>query len=526
MSDIKKFEPFWGNWYIKKELGEGSFGKVYSIERRDFGNIYTAALKHIRIPVSQSEVKSVIADGIDAEKYFENLVSEIVEEFVLMSKLKGNSHIVSYEDHNVIKNPNKIEWDIFIRMEKLTAMIDYIAKNKIGKKDIIRLGIDICKALELCQKYNIVHRDIKPENIFISESGNYKLGDFGIARQLEKTTAGLSKKGTFTYIAPEIYKGEAYGSTVDIYSLGIVMYRLLNDNRTPFLPHYPNPITHSDREIALVKRISGTPLPNPVNAEGRLAEIVLKACEYEPKNRYNSPLLMRMELESILYNESEGKIIYPKGDTADIKSLYYVKTDSEETETMTVSSEQTELMTDKVNIPINTIEQKKNKKVLFYTLIVFITSLLLWLAGYAYLKNLEIKNMERIQAEEEARKEEERKAEEARKIEEEKKAAEEAAKKAEEEKRAAEEAAKKAEEEARKEEERKAEEARKAEEVRQAEEARKAQQQKSVQQSKPVQQQQKPVQQQKTIQQVQQQPVQQQSAPAPTEAPAIMVDFD
>lgn len=80
MNDIKKFEPFWGNWYIKKELGEGSFGKVYSIERSDFGNIYTAALKHIRVPASQFEVKSVIADGmseVDAEKYFEKSVSEI-----------------------------------------------------------------------------------------------------------------------------------------------------------------------------------------------------------------------------------------------------------------------------------------------------------------------------------------------------------------------------------------------------------------------------------------------------------------
>ena len=240
-NDIKKFEPFWDTWYIKDIIGEGSFGKVYSIERTDFGNTYVAAMKHIRVPQSQSEVKSIVADGMDNNsvgEYFEKLVEDIVEEFVLMSKLKGNSHIVSYEDHKVIKNTDKIEWDIFIRMEKLTGLIDYIENHKIVKKDIIKLGIDICKALELCQKYNIVHRDIKPENIFISDNGDFKLGDFGIARQVEKTTAGLSKKGTYTYIAPEVYKGEAYGSTVDIYSLGIVMYRLLN-NRIGLQYWYP-----------------------------------------------------------------------------------------------------------------------------------------------------------------------------------------------------------------------------------------------------------------------------------------------
>ena len=155
------------------------------------------------------------------------------------------------------------------------------------------------------QKHNIIHRDIKPENIFVSDSGDFKLGDFGIARTIEKTTGGLSKKGTYNYMAPEVYKGSPYGSTVDLYSLGIVLYRLLNENRTPFLPPYPELITHRDRESALVKRFQGTPLPLPSNGRGRLGEIVLKACAYEPKERYSSPAQMRQELETVL--QSQGK---------------------------------------------------------------------------------------------------------------------------------------------------------------------------------------------------------------------------
>src|SRR5699024_9189261 len=153
-----------------------------------------------------------------------------------------------------------------IRMELLKPLNEYTRKRTITRQDVIRLGIDLCKALELCQKYNIIHRDVKPENIFISDAGDYKLGDFGIARTVEKTTSGLSNKGTYTYMAPEVYKGEAYGSTVDIYSLGIVLYRLLNGNRTPFLPAAPAPITHADRENALVKRLSGAVLPPPSHA--------------------------------------------------------------------------------------------------------------------------------------------------------------------------------------------------------------------------------------------------------------------
>ena len=323
----KQYEPIFGSWYIKELLGEGSFGKVYEIERKDFGTTYKAALKVITIPQSQSEIKSIMAEGMDKfsiTSYYNNFVEEIASEVELMSKMKGNSHVVSYEDHQARKHKDGIGWDILIRMELLTPLFDYAKNNTMTRKDVIQLGIDICKALELCQKYNIIHRDIKPENIFVSDNGDYKLGDFGIARTLEQTTGMLSKKGTQAYMAPEIYRGESYGSNVDIYSLGIVMYRMLNDNRMPFMPAYPAPITHNDRETAIQKRISGAKLPVPSHADGRLAEIVLKACSFKPKDRYFSPQELREDLEAILYSTEEGEIIYPAGDAIPIPPNRYI----------------------------------------------------------------------------------------------------------------------------------------------------------------------------------------------------------
>lgn len=322
-----------GNWTLDRKIGEGSFGQVYEASRTEFGETYKAAIKIITIPQSESEIKSARAEGMDdlsITTYFRSFVEEIVQEFALMSKLKGNSNIVSYEDHMVTEHKTGIGWDILIRMELLTPLLDYIQRHPLTRMDVIKLGIDLNKALELCQKYNIVHRDIKPENIFVSDAGDYKLGDFGIARTVEKTTGGLSKKGTYTYMAPEVYKDEPYGSGVDIYSLGLVMYRLLNENRAPFLPEYPAPITHSDRETALARRISGAAIPAPKSADGRLAEIVLKACAYQPKDRYSSPMQMRTELEAIQYSRSEAGVIYPAGDEAPIKSERNIPTDMPE----------------------------------------------------------------------------------------------------------------------------------------------------------------------------------------------------
>ena len=316
-----------GNWTLVRLIGEGSFGRVYEAQREDFGRVYKAAIKIITIPQSQSEIKSIeaeLSEGNSVTAYFRGFIEELIDEFLLMSMLKGHSNVVSYEDHTVIQHTNSIGWDIIIRMELLTPLIDYVQNNKLTRKDVTQLGIDMCKALELCQKYNIVHRDIKPENIFVSKNGDNKLGDFGIARTVEKTTINLSKKGTYTYMAPEIYRGDEYGSSVDIYSLGLVLYRFFNDNRTPFLPASPAPISHNDRKKALAKRMSGTKLPTPKNVDGRLAEIIMKACAFYAKDRYSSPMQMRDELEAILYNRAEASIIYPQGDEIPIEPIEYV----------------------------------------------------------------------------------------------------------------------------------------------------------------------------------------------------------
>ncbi len=327
-SYYKKYEPVFGAWKIKKKLGEGNFGAVFEIEREDFGTTYHAALKAITIPKNQAELDSIMDDGMDAsatQKYLEQFVEKIVGEFVLMSKLKGNSNVVSYEDHQVIKHEDGIGWDILIRMELLTPMMSHFKTNAMTRRDVIKLGIDMCRALELCQKYNIIHRDIKPENIFISDSGDYKLGDFGIAKEVEKTQSGLTKTGTPTYMAPEVYKGQPYGSSVDLYSLGVVLYRLLNHNRAPFMPQYPNPISYKDKEKAFIMRVSGQKFPMPTNAgSGRLAEIAMKACSYKPEDRYSSPTQMREDLEAILYTEGEGTIMFPGGDNVEVKSIAYV----------------------------------------------------------------------------------------------------------------------------------------------------------------------------------------------------------
>ena len=243
--EYKKYEPVFGAWYLGKMLGKGSFGKVFEITREEFGETYKAALKVISVPQDDEDVKARLSGGTDTEtisEYYKELLKEIANENRIMTQLKGNSNIVSYEDHQIIPHDDGIGYDILIRMELLTPLVDRMIERNLSKEETIKLGIDICRALELCHRKNIIHRDIKPQNILISDNGDFKLGDFGISRTMEKTTGGMSKKGTYKYMAPEVFRGEDYDSTADIYSLGIVLYMLLNGNRTPFLPQAPERI--------------------------------------------------------------------------------------------------------------------------------------------------------------------------------------------------------------------------------------------------------------------------------------------
>ena len=316
MEEYRKYEPIFGSWYLSRLLGKGSFGKVFEITREEFGTTYRSALKIISIPQDDDDVKARMTEANDIQtvsEYYEGILREITTENEIMAQLKGNSNIVSYEDHQIIPHEDGIGYDILIRMELLTPLIDRMVEKRLDEKEVVKLGVDICKALEVCHKKNIIHRDIKPQNIFISDTGDFKLGDFGIARTIEKTTGGMSKKGTYKYMAPEVFRGEHYDSTVDIYSLGIVLYSLLNGNRGPFLPPPPAKVTHNDEEEARMRRFRGEPIPAPRDAGPMLAYIIQKACANDPWARYRTAEQMRRDLESYLNNYGSGTGFIPAG---------------------------------------------------------------------------------------------------------------------------------------------------------------------------------------------------------------------
>ena len=337
---IAQHEPLWGEWHVGELIGRGSFGEVYEIYKEENGRRIEAAVKYISIPKNEQDKETAYNRGLAEDeqslrKFFETRANVFSKEAELMMKMRNSQYVVRYEAHMKKEKPSDIGWDILIRMERLKALDKHLLRSEFTQREVALLGIDICGAIADCHKEKIVHRDVKIENIFLDEaSGCFKLGDFGVSKEAKGTTMG-TLTGTEDYMAPEIIKRQKQNNNIDIYAIGIVMYRLLNNQRVPFLPAV-GMITDEDMTRAVESRINGnSEMPPPQYADDKLAAIILKACAYDRKSRYDSPVEMASELEKIFSTLSDRVVLKPRARMEDVSGSRNSKESIESKRAMT-----------------------------------------------------------------------------------------------------------------------------------------------------------------------------------------------
>ena len=274
------------HWQIQELLGQGSGGKtaVFLLNRNDSFRA-SCALKVINL----IEERGRYDDLPDYRKKeykaaLEDCKEKAIPEVQMMHDLCGHTNVVDYLDHKFHNwsDSSGFGCDLLIRMELLTDLRSIIRKGKFfGEDEILKVGRDICTALVLCHDNGILHRDIKPENIFVNQKGNYKLGDFGVSRLLGGSPSSMATTGIGTpeYAAPEQFTGR-HDKRVDIYSLGLVLYELCNQNKLPFAS------SCYVRQEEIVKRQSGVPFPKPNGISSGLWSVLQKACSFKATDRY------------------------------------------------------------------------------------------------------------------------------------------------------------------------------------------------------------------------------------------------
>ncbi len=357
---IDVLKQIWPEWQIGKRIGGGAYGVVYEAIRREYDVENHAAIKIISVPASESEVDTLRSEGLSVEAtktHFQAIVNDFVNEIRLMLSLEGRPNIVNVKDYKVVEKEGEFGWYIFILMELLTPFAVYTCDKKLSEKEVIKLGWDICTALEVCTQEKIIHRDIKLGNILVhKKTGTFKLGDFGIARKLENVTGGLSQRYTPKYMAPEVATSTNYDARVDIYSLGIVMYQLLNGMRIPFQDN-KQINTMLDIENAVRRRNTGEALPVPCDASPAMADLILRACAYDPNMRFASATEMKQALVSVV------KGTYQMADSAKLDKTTSVRSVPADYDKTTSVRRVPEAINQKSTQPVNTFGNvpKKNK---------------------------------------------------------------------------------------------------------------------------------------------------------------------
>ena len=292
----EELRSVWPGWHVARRLGGGSFGDVFQIYRDNYGIRVESALKVIQM---DDWMATVALPSNSRDESSPDIPEALRSEIQIMEALRGAPNIVSIEDFAYRRAGQTST--LLVRMELLKSLQEVLpGRNGQGTlssiREITKLGKDICTALMYCESKGIIHRDIKPANLFVDRFGNYKVGDFGASKRMEtvhvaQTMTGI---GTISYMAPEIFRGQSYNNTVDIYALGLVLYQLLNNGRMAFLPD-SGAYTTQDIDSANYHRLHGTPVPSLAGKyvggeriDSRLDAAVRKACAMDPSDRYRT----------------------------------------------------------------------------------------------------------------------------------------------------------------------------------------------------------------------------------------------
>jgi len=276
-----------GPYRVKKLLAKGGMGNIYLAERKeaDFH-------KNVAIKIVRREINSQVT------------IQRFIQERSILSSL-NHPNIAQLLDGGITKDGRP-----YFVMEYIDGVpiTEYCSKKSCDLSERLSLFRHMCDAVQYAHTNFVVHRDLKPSNILVNRDGNLKILDFGIAKltdgKLDEKTLIQTREGyrmlSLNYAAPEQITGEPVTTSTDVYSLGLLLYELLTNERAYSLKN--KNLVEAEKII----RESEPKKPSLVNKElqnrlrGDLDAITMKAIRKEPEQRYESARLLLDDIEAYL----------------------------------------------------------------------------------------------------------------------------------------------------------------------------------------------------------------------------------
>lgn len=269
-----------GRYEILKKIGTGGMADVYMAKCHKLN-------RNVAIKVLKNEY-------VDNEKFLKKFQVEAEA----VARL-AHPNIVNVYD---VGQEGSVNYIVMELAEGITLKEYIKKKGHLSAKETVELSLQIASAIGHAHEHHTIHRDIKPQNILVSESGQVKVTDFGIAKAANSNTVTSTAIGSVHYISPEQAKGKYCDEKSDIYSLGITMYEMAT-GQVPF--DHENGVT-----IALMH------LQNEITSPGELIEdipeslekIILKCTMKKPEDRYQSVNELMEDLR-LVFEDTKGSYV-------------------------------------------------------------------------------------------------------------------------------------------------------------------------------------------------------------------------
>ena len=250
-------------------------------------------VKVVSIPASQVQLQALLLTGAytseaAARDYFLELAQGITAETDVLGKLSKQEGFLPFEDHQIVPKENEVGYDVYLLSSYRRSLARHLRKTNMTHLAAINLGLDMCAALTVCRSAGYLYTDLKPDNIFVCHDREFRIGDLGFMKMDSLRFSSIPERYISAYTPPEIV--DAYSDvnmTIDVYAVGLILYQVYNGGKLPF-----------------DGRASAEPLAPPAYADYELAEIILKACAPDPKDRWQDPYVMGQAL--VAYMQRNG----------------------------------------------------------------------------------------------------------------------------------------------------------------------------------------------------------------------------
>jgi serine/threonine-protein kinase len=250
-----------------RRLLDGRYELVAQIGQGTFGRVFRGYDQRLARPVAVKLIKPWWTEDPEWSHRFER-------EAQLMARVSAPGIVQIYDIGHA-------EEGLYYVAELVDgeSLADRLSRGPLAPADALEVAEQLCRALAHAHAQRVVHRDVKPANVLITDRGEVKVGDFGVARLAEGTSDGPAGTilGTPRYMAPEQARGANPTPATDVYGVGVVLYEMLS-GRPPF-------VERSAVELAL-RHLTDPPPPLPRGTPPALAGIVARALAKDPTERY------------------------------------------------------------------------------------------------------------------------------------------------------------------------------------------------------------------------------------------------